>query len=355
MRLLREEFVYTELSRNVIFTSEQFKYFSLMTDNFGDFLVLFGTEGEILYLNSHLVVTLDYSADELKYKNINDLVSFPDNESINSLFEYLRFTDRKIFRASFHRKDGSIIPVKTKNSRIIFEGKEAVLSLCHDISTDLYQEKMEREKLRILRENLGGVIGAIANAVEARDSYTAGHQQRVSNLARKIATYMKLPEHKIEGIRSAASIHDIGKIAIPSDILNKSHALLELEFELIKHHTNVGFQILSTIEFPWPMAAIVYQHHEYIDGSGYPLGLEGSMMLTESKVVCVADVVEAMSTHRPYRPALGLEAAIEEINRFRGIRFDPDVVDACTALYKNGKIDFDQLSAAKQNRGRRYF
>lgn len=347
--------MYSELSRDVNFSSEHFKYFSLMTDNFGDFLVLFGSEGKILYFNSHLLITLDYSEDDLKSKNINDFFSGPDNETINSLFEYLRFTDRKIFRGSFHRKDGGLIPVKTQNTRVTFEGQDAVLSLCHDISTDIHQERMEREKLRILRENLGGVIGAIANAVEARDSYTAGHQQRVSNLARKIATYMNLPDHIIEGVRSAAAIHDIGKIAIPSDILNKSHALLELEFELIKHHTNVGFQILSTIEFPWPIAAIVYQHHEYIDGSGYPLGLEGSMMLTESKIVCVADVVEAMSTHRPYRPALGLDAAIEEINRFRGIKFDPDVVDACTALFRNGDIDFNQYSVTKQNRGRRYF
>jgi PAS domain S-box-containing protein/putative nucleotidyltransferase with HDIG domain len=326
-----------------------------MTDNFGDFLMLFNSEGKILYLNSHLLVTLDYAEEEIRSMRINDFFSGLANESIDSLFEYLSFTDRKTFRASFRRKDGTEIPVKTNNSRIIYEGQEAVISLSHDISTDLHQEKMEKEKLRILRENLGGVIGAIANAVEARDSYTAGHQQRVSNLARKIATYMNLPDHMIEGIRSAAAIHDIGKIAIPSDILNKSHALLELEFELIKHHTNVGFQILSTIEFPWPIAAIVYQHHEYIDGSGYPLGLEGSMMLTESKVVCVADVVEAMSTHRPYRPALGLEAAIEEINKFRGIRFDPDVVDACTVLYRNSQIDFNLSSAAKQNRGRRYF
>lgn len=337
------------------YNSEQFEYFSSLIDNFGDFLVLYNSEGEILHINNQFMITMDYPMEQACLCKIGDLFRADDEEIFSNLFNYLCFTDRIILRGAFFKKDGSFIPVETKNTIITFHGKKAVLSISHDISTNLTIEKTEDEKFRLLRENLGGVIKAIANAVEARDSYTAGHQQRVSNLARKIATYMNLPEEKIEGIRSAASIHDIGKIAIPSDILNKSHALLDLEFELIKHHTNVGFQILSTIEFPWPIAAIVYQHHEYIDGSGYPLGLEGSMMLTESKVVCVADVVEAMSTHRPYRPALGVAAAIEEINRFRGIRFDQDVVDACTALYHNGDIDFDHHTISSQNRGKRYF
>jgi PAS domain S-box-containing protein/putative nucleotidyltransferase with HDIG domain len=325
-----------------------------MFDNFGDYLVLYDRDGKILYVNSHLLITLGYSREQLLSGDITDIFNSADNESSGNLFEYLSFTDRKIIRGSFTKKDGSAIPVKTKFTKIIYQGQSAILSISDDISIDLSKERMEIENLQILREKLGGVIQTIANAVVARDSYTAGHHQRVSDLARKIATRMGLHPHIIEGVRIAASIHDIGKIGIPSDILNKSFTLLELEYELIKHHTNVGFQILSTIDFPWPVAAIVYQHHEFIDGSGYPLGLEGYMMLTESKIVCVADVVEAMSTHRPYRPALGIDTAIEEINRYRGIRFDPEAVDACTALYNDGEINFEQFNKTKLHWENRY-
>jgi len=338
-----------------IYTSLQIESISSVFDNFGDYMILYGVDGEIFHINSNLLITLDYSPEDIKSKKINELLFSWNEENTKNVFEYLNYTDRQVYRGSFLRRNGDKIPIKAKNTRIIYQGMCAILSISHDISVDLDIERTEREKFRILRENLGGVILAIANAVEVRDSYTAGHQQRVSNLARKIANQMELPAQTIEGIRIAASIHDIGKIAIPSDILNKTHNLLDVEFELIKHHTNIGFQILSSIDFPWPVAAIILQHHESIDGSGYPLGLEGSMMLIESKVVSVADVVEAMSTHRPYRPALGLDAAIEEINKYKGIRFDADVVDACTELYKNGDIDFNNWKISKQNKGKRYF
>ncbi len=337
------------------YTSEQLESISAVFDNFGDYMIVYGINGEILYVNSNLLITLDYSKDELSLKNINDLLVSWNEENTKNCFEYLNYTDIHVFRGSFLRKNSEKIPVKAKNTRIVYQGCEAILSISHDISVDLDIERTEKEKFRILRENLGGVILSIANAVEVRDSYTAGHQQRVSNLARKIANQMELSPQQIEGIRVAASIHDIGKIAIPSDILNKCNSLMEAEFELIKNHTNIGFQILSSIEFPWPVAAIILQHHECINGSGYPLGLEGPMMLLESKVVSVADVVEAMSTHRPYRPALGVEVAIEEINKFKGIRFDPAVVDACTELYKNGDIDFNHYKISKQNKGGRFF
>lgn len=343
------------INQNGNYTSEQIELITSVFNNFGDYMIIYSIEGDILHANDNLLITLDYSAEEIKSKKISDLLFSWNEENTKNTFEYLNYTNRQIYRGSLLRSNGNKVPVKGKNARITYHGISAVLSISHDISIDLDLERTEREKFRILRENLGGVILAIANAVEVRDSYTAGHQQRVSNLARKIANHMGLTAQQIEGIRIAASIHDIGKIAIPSDILNKTHNLLEVEFELIKHHTNIGFQILSSIDFPWPVAAIILQHHECIDGSGYPLGLEGSMMLIESKVVSVADVVEAMSTHRPYRPALGIGFAIEEINKFRGIRFDPDAVDACTELYKNGDIDFNEWKISKQNKGGRYF
>jgi len=337
------------------YTAEQIDSISSVFDNFGDYMVIYNPEGVILHINDNLLTTLDFSKDEINRKKINDILFRWSEEHTKEHFDYLNNTDRHVLRCFFLRRSGAQIPVKAKNTLIVYNGCRAILSVSHDISMDLHLEKKEKEKLRILRENLGGVILAMANSVEVRDSYTAGHQQRVSNLARKIAHHMELTPDEIEGIRTAASIHDIGKIAIPSDILNKSQSLLDIEFELIKHHTNIGFMILSTIDFPWPVAAIILQHHECIDGSGYPLGLEGSMMLTESKVVCVADVVEAMSTHRPYRPALGIESAIEEINKYKGIRFDADVVNACTELYCKGEIDFNHFIISKENKGRRFF
>ena len=347
--------MYPNINYIVNYSSEQFEYISSLFDNYGDYLILYDQNGQILYMNSHLLFTLGFTSEDLKHSNFGDFHCIDDNESIKSIFEYLNFTDKKIGRGSIVKKDGTIISVKTRFTKILYQGKSALLSISEDASIDLYKEKMNIEFLQTLREKLGGVVQTIASVAIARDSYTAGHQQRVSDLARKIASRMELSPQMIEGIRVAASMHDIGKITIPSDILNKSISLLEMEFELIKNHTNVGFQILSSIDFPWPVAAIVFQHHEYIDGSGYPLGLEGDMMLTESKIVCVADVVEAMSTHRPYRPALGIECAMDEINRYRGIRFDPDVVDACNYLYDNGEISFSQYNYPMQNLECRYF
>lgn len=351
----RRVIVSTTIIDNQNFTYEQIETISSVFNNFGDYMIVYNADGEIIYMNSNLLITLDYSMETLKSKKIDEILFGEFKENISNVFEYLNHTNVKVFRGSLLRSNGSLIPVKLKNTQIVYNGLNVILSVSHDISLDLRMERAEKEKLRILRNNLGGVILSIANAVEVRDSYTAGHQQRVSNLARKIAHRMGLPEQMVEGIRIAASLHDIGKIAIPSDILNKCHGLLDEEFELIKHHSNIGFQILSSIEFPWPVAAIVLQHHECIDGTGYPLGLEGPMMLLEAKVVSVADVVEAMSTHRPYRPALGIKAAIDEIDKYMGKKFDPDVAKACIELYRNGEINFSEHDEGEHSKTRRFF
>ncbi|HDP80386.1 MAG TPA: HD-GYP domain-containing protein, partial [Spirochaetes bacterium] len=220
----------------------------------------------------------------------------------------------------------------SKFTRSEFHGEAVIIGISRDITARVEAENRLNETLCLLRKTLGGAIQSIAESVEVRDPYTAGHQLRVANLGRAIATKMGLPQEMIEGIRIAGRIHDIGKIAIPAEILSKSTVLMDIEYEFIKRHPNVGFQILSAIEFPWPVAAMVYQHHERIDGTGYPLGLEGDMMLMESRVLAVADVVEAMATHRPYRPSLGLQPALEEITKNSGIKYDRDVVRACLAV-----------------------
>lgn len=212
-----------------------------------------------------------------------------------------------------------------------------------EITNRAYQEKLElmvSERTAKLRKALDGIINTVGLTVETRDRYTAGHQRRVAKLASAIAEEMSLSEEQIEGIRMAGMIHDLGKISVPAEILTKPTRLTEVEFAIIKGHPEVGYKILMDIEFPWPLAQIVLQHHERMDGSGYPQGLVGKDIFIEARLLSVADVVEAMSSHRPYRPALGIEVALEEIKKNKGKLYDPDVADACLGLFLKEKFKF---------------
>lgn len=192
-----------------------------------------------------------------------------------------------------------------------------------------------------LQKILDGIIQAMALIVEMRDPYTAGHEQRVTKLACTIAKAMGLSEEQIEGIRVSGTMHDIGKMYVPAEILSKPGQISEDEFAMIRTHPNVGHDILKTIEFPWPVAQIVFQHHERMDGSGYPQGLSGKEIMLEARILAVADVVEAMSSHRPYRPALGIGKALKEISMNRGVLYDPKVVDACLKLFTEKEFNFE--------------
>lgn len=184
-------------------------------------------------------------------------------------------------------------------------------------------------------------VRALISVVELRDPYTAGHQHRVSTLACNIAWILHLPYEQIDGLRIASLLHDIGKLAIPSMILNKTGPLRQVEFSLIQRHTEYGRNIVQEIDFPWPIANIIYQHHERVNGTGYPQGKAGEDILIEARIIAVADVVEAMSFQRPYRPELGIDRALKEIKKNRGILFDPDVVDACILLFKEKGFRFE--------------
>jgi len=195
-----------------------------------------------------------------------------------------------------------------------------------------------------LRAALGGTIHAMALTVEIRDPYTAGHQRRVSNLARAIATEMHLSKDQIEGVRIAGIVHDLGKISVPSEILSKPGDISLIEYSLINTHPQKGFEILSNINFPWPIAQIVLQHHERLNGSGYPAGLKEDQILIEAQVLMVADVVEAMSSHRPYRPSRGNQLALEEIMKNKGLLYNNKAVDACLKLFLNDGFQFNHNS-----------
>ncbi len=196
---------------------------------------------------------------------------------------------------------------------------------------------MSYEKLKKIVES---VINAMVKMVETKDPYTAGHERNVAKLASAIGRELGFSEEKIEEIRMTALIHDIGKMFIPSEILVKPGKLTDEEFAFIKLHTYHGYEILKTIDFPWDIAPVVLQHHERIDGSGYPQRLKGNEILMEARILSVADVVEAITFHRPYRTGYGLEKAIQEISQLRGILYDPDVVDACVKLIREKKFEF---------------
>jgi PAS domain S-box-containing protein/putative nucleotidyltransferase with HDIG domain len=203
-----------------------------------------------------------------------------------------------------------------------------------------------QRSLDMLQTAMEEIVEAMTVAGEMRDPYTAGHQRRVAQLACAIAQEVGIPTERIQGLRMAGLIHDIGKMRIPAEILSRPGKLNALEFGLIQCHPQVGYDILRTIEFPWPVAEIILQHHERMDGSGYPQGLRGSEILLEAKILSVADVVESMSSHRPYRPAHGIGRALEEISQYRGTLYDPGVVDACIRVFTERAFKFQDVPAA---------
>ncbi len=238
---------------------------------------------------------------------------------------------------SFHQ----VLGVMTIYSRQEDDFSETEIDLLDQLSKDLAfgivslrTRLLQEQSSERLLESLEGTISAMSATMEMRDRYTSGHQQRVAGISRTIAEEMGLTADEIHGIYLAAQIHDIGKIHIPAEILTKPGRLSELEYSLVKTHPQIGFDILKNIKFPWPIARMIHQHHERLDGSGYPLGLKNQEICFGAKIIAVADVLEAMYSHRPYRPALGLDAALEEIRQYSGIRYEPAVVEACLRLFR---------------------
>ena len=239
------------------------------------------------------------------------------------------------------RSEGEIIGVFQVQSRQTKAFTHDDMDLLHGLANvaaialrNVQLVKQSTTQAQTLQRAFDGIVRTVSAAVETRDPYTAGHQQRVASLAVAIAKQLGLGEHVVEGVRVAGLVHDIGKLGIPAEILAKPGALSDVEFEIIKAHSEVAYHILESIEFPWPVAEAVYQHHERIDGSGYPRGLVGDAVSMEARIIGVADVVEAMASHRPYRPAVGLDKALEVIESCQGTLFDARVVDACVQLFR---------------------
>jgi len=302
------------------------------------------TEGRIIRANKAFADSLKVPVKNIVGKTTEEL--FPREQAEN-----MRKDDQEVI-ISGKAKKNIIEPYDTPEGtrwvitdKMLHRDKKGKVIGVVDLSKDITaQRKSEQELLQSyqkLKKNMDATLETISNIIEAKDSYTAGHQQRVSELSTAIAKELHLSQDEIEGIRVASIIHDIGKIGLPTEILSKSSRLDDIEFSLIKRHSQVGHDILKTIDFSYPVAEIVLQHHEKINGSGYPNKLKGDKILLEAKIIGVADVVEAMSSHRPYRPALGIDKALEEISKNRGILYDPKVVDICLTLFKEKSFKFE--------------
>lgn len=305
-------------------------------ENAPDGIYMSDLEATFLYGNRKCEEITGYQREELIGKNFIELKLLSENDlkkAVQLLQVNMQGKSTGPDEMELISKGGRLIPVEINTNVIQRMGQKIVLSSVRDITGRRKAEESLKVTLESLRKALSTIIQVMVSAVEARDPYTAGHQSRSADLARAIATEMEVPQERIEGIRMAGLIHDIGKLSIPSEILSKPTKLSNLEFSLIKVHPEKGYEMLKDVESPWPLAEIVYQHHERMDGSGYPRKLKRDEILMEARIMAVADVVESMASHRPYRSALGLNAALEEIESNRGTLYDADAVDACLRLF----------------------
>ncbi len=300
-------------------------------------------DGRYTYSSPRVKDLLGFEPKEMENKTLIDIVSPQHTKLFSAKFKKMLRAKKPIngLESTCLGKNGQVV-VLENNAVPIFNHLEELVGY-RGIARDVTERKVALEKLKKSRDDLHTsleeTVSSLASTAEKRDPYTAGHQQRVDLLACAIGRELGLPELQIEGLHIAALLHDIGKITLPSEYLAKPTKLSKEETAIIRFHTEVGYDILKNIHFPWPVAEIVYQHHEHLDGSGYPRGLMDKDILLEAKIITVADVVEAMSSHRPYRPSLGITKALDEIRSGRGTRYHAASVDACLHLVLDKKLE----------------
>ena len=303
-------------------------------------------EGQYVSVNPALARMIGYDTPEELMKGVTDLskqgyVNPEDRVRYKKIIEEQGIIQE--FETQHYKKDGSIIWISI-NARTV-KGEAGKLLYYEGTIEDITSSKLAEEELQKtlekLRKSLSGTIKTMSLIVETRDPYTAGHQRKVSSLAWVIAQEMGLSNDTVDTIRMAGIIHDIGKISVPAEILSKPGILTKIEMSLIKVHSQSGYDILKDAGLPYPIAEIVLQHHERLDGSGYPQGLKDGQILLESRIISVADVVEAIASYRPYRPALGIEAALEEIEKNKDILYDAEVAEACLKLFREKNFKFE--------------
>ncbi|MGB6371350.1 MAG: HD domain-containing phosphohydrolase [Atribacterota bacterium] len=332
--ILKEQRIEKELKE-----SEE-KYRALF-ENTGTATMIIEEDRTISMVNTQGEKLSGYSKDEIENKMKWTDFAIPDD--MEKMKKYHIFRGKAGEKSptecefSFIDRKGNVKDIFLKIG-MVPNTKKSIISLM-----DITKHKISEERLKKI---IDAAIDTMSKIVEAKDPYTAGHQRNVSQIATFIAREMKLPQDKIEGIRIASLIHDIGKISVPTEILSKPTTLSDIEFNLIKVHSQIGYDILKSIDFSYPVASVILQHHERLDGSGYPNNLKGDEILLEAKIIGVADVVEAMSSHRPYRPSLGIDAALEEISKNKGALYDSEVVDTCLRLFKKKEnLNFNSIIA----------
>ena len=313
-------------------------YYRSLIESSTDLVNVLDSDGTVRYASPSSVELLGYAPEEVLGRNLADFVHPDDLPRVSGALSQLSSNAAGlIVEVRLLHKDGRWVTFSSRGRLLpdIRQGMKQVIN-SHDVSGLLQTQQELSESYSKLQTNLSKTIDLLAALTEKRDPYTAGHQRRVTDLACAIAREIGLTESRVNAISMAGAIHDLGKINVPADLLNKPGKLSDMEFAMIQTHPDTVFDLIKVVDFPSPVADIVHQHHERMDGSGYPMGLKGEGILLESRILAVADVVEAMASHRPYRPALGLDKALEEITGNKGKLYDEDVVNACLRVFDRG-------------------
>jgi PAS domain S-box-containing protein len=321
-----------DAQRHLLESEERFR--GMLEQNIAAIFML--EDGRFTFANRRAGEILGRPPEELAGQPMLELVAANDRGRLSAALHRLVAGEEKAVEQTFGavRKDGTLADIGTHAVLATLRGKPAVLGIAQDIGERRKaQEEIDRYIER-LEKTVLGTLEAVSLMVELRDPYTSGHERRVGDLAAAIGQEMGLAEHVVKGLRLTGYVHDIGKISAPAEILSKPGILTRMEFELIKGHSQSGYDVLKRVDFPWPVAEVILQHHERLDGSGYPRGLRGDEILLEARIISVADVVEAMANHRPYRPGLGLKAALEEIESGSGRLYDAQACAACVTLFR---------------------
>jgi len=325
---------------------ESEKKYRLLADNINDVIFVLDMNLSYTYVSPSVKILSGYEPEELlKQPTIDSLTTSAWDlamKTVSEVMELEKSEHREInisrtFQLEMKRKDGTTVWTEVKFSFIRDENQQpmGIMGVARDITERKRAEKKLEQTMSSLKKAVDATIQVLVSAVEARDPYTAGHQLRSANLAGAIAAEMGLAQEKIDGIRMVGSIHDIGKLSVPTEILTKSARLTKIEFSMIKGHSQAGYEMVKDVESSWPLAQIIYQHHERMNGTGYPRNLKGDEILMEARIMAVADVVEAMASHRPYRPPLGIETALTEIEKNKGTLYDNAPADACLRLFRD--------------------
>jgi PAS domain S-box-containing protein len=297
--------------------------------------------GRFTYVNPRMAAIFGYATAELECLPVLELVAGPDRDRVLENIRKRMDGETRSVQYEFQglRKDGAVIEVGVHGNAAVIQGRRVIVGVVQDITERRKSRKRIDEYVRKLETAMLATVDSISHMVDLRDPYTAGHERRVAHISSAVARELGLEAERVRGLEIAGRLHDIGKISVPAEILSKPTRLTGAEYEIVKLHAGHGLGILKVIEFPWPVAEIAHQHHERLDGSGYPRGLKNGEIIEEARILAVADVIEAMASHRPYRASLGIEPALAEIERGSGKQYDADVVAGALRLFRERRYE----------------